>query len=365
MAVSIGLVEFLIKKEAIRVSENDVFASEAEFIARIKVNPELYRAIGKCVSVAGHIRRFEGPVEDYLDMSKWVSLGISIKGEKGDKGERGDKGDKGERGDRGPKGDKGDRGEKGDKGDPGPQGEKGEKGDKGDKGAGGAQVQDVYFDGDNMVFELTTGELVILSDAKKDLRGIGLEYRWRDTYLGIKTTEEEEYSEVDLKGQKGEKGVAWKGNYLPNKIYKKDDVVYYRQALFIYKFATPGAGNTPPNYPIETSNKYWDLFLEPIESGGTADTKPYNISPIYKSLGGTRSGDKDVFKTNVYIPEADDLLFYYNGIPLMEGRDFIKTDSHTVTTNFPLSKTGDIIIYRTYHYGIIDGGSAEEAIDND
>ena len=142
-----------------------------------------------------------------------------IRGEKGEtgargpKGEQGDKGEQGNIGATGPKGDTGPQGKglefswKGTKlgvrvegteeyiyvDIQGPQGEKGEQGNKGEQGIPGLQgiPGDQGAPGDKG----DTGP-----------QGPGLEFIWEGTKLGVRTEGLEDYTYVDLKGEKGEKG---------------------------------------------------------------------------------------------------------------------------------------------------------------
>ena len=124
--------------------------------------------LGKVVGPQGEGLEFEwkGTELGVKKESDDIFIYSNLKGEKGDKGDVGPKGDRGEKGE---KGEKGDRGPKGEKGDIGPQGEKGDKGPKGDKGD----------------------------------TGVGLNYNWRGTELGIKREDESEYQYVNLKCESG------------------------------------------------------------------------------------------------------------------------------------------------------------------
>lgn len=108
------------------------------------------------------------------------------KGDTGAQGPAGPKGDIGLTGAQGPKGDTGAAGAKGATGSTGPIGPQGPagpigptgpKGDKGDPGATGA-------------------------------RGIGLEYSWNGTNLGLKTTDEQIFNYTNLQGPAGPQGPA-------------------------------------------------------------------------------------------------------------------------------------------------------------
>ena len=91
------------------------------------------------------------------------------------------------RGLQGPQGEQGPKGDKGDTGSTGATGSQGPKGDKGDTGATGA-----------------TGPQGPQGETGQD--GVGLQFDWNGTELGIKREDESEYEYVDLQGPQGEQG---------------------------------------------------------------------------------------------------------------------------------------------------------------
>lgn len=117
---------------------------------------------------------------------------LSLVGPKGDQGIRGEEGPQGERGFiglQGPQGLQGPRGFTGPKGERGLVGPQGLQGLKGDQGLQG--IQGVKGDkGD----QGNTGGI-----------GIGLQYEWQGSFLGIKREDEFVFDFTNLKGDKGEK----------------------------------------------------------------------------------------------------------------------------------------------------------------
>jgi len=92
--------------------------------------------------------------------------------------------------------------------------------------------------------------------------GVGLDYNWNNTQLGIKREDEAEYQYTDLKGEKGDKGddgVNWKGEYSSVVNYIADDVVENAGSSWIC--ISPTVGNSPPTLPT-TSNTWWELFVK-------------------------------------------------------------------------------------------------------
>jgi hypothetical protein len=86
-------------------------------------------------------------------------------------------------------------GEKGEKGDKGERGEKGDKGDSGKDGVDGKDGRD-GIDG---------------IDGTSGADGVGLEYEWDGTKLGVKRENESQFQFVDLKGKDGENGAGGGG----------------------------------------------------------------------------------------------------------------------------------------------------------
>lgn len=94
--------------------------------------------------------------------------------------------------------------------------------------------------------------------------GIGLEYDWDGTKLGVRREDEDSYTYSDLKGDQGDRGLTWKGEYNDVTPYVKDDVVHYAGSVYIAKQAT--TGNIP------TNKTYWDLFvIKGADGEGTGD----------------------------------------------------------------------------------------------
>ena len=99
---------------------------------------------------------------------------------------------------RGPQGEVGPQGPaglKGDKGDPGPQGEQGIQGIQGPTGPQGLQGP--------------AGEQG--PQGEPGPHGVGLDYVWNGTQLGVKREDEQEYAYTDLQGSQGEQGPPGEG----------------------------------------------------------------------------------------------------------------------------------------------------------
>jgi Siphovirus ReqiPepy6 Gp37-like protein/Collagen triple helix repeat (20 copies) len=110
-----------------------------------------------------------------------------LTGPQGPQGPKGDTGEQGPRGLTGPQGPQGDQGIQGPQGETGPKGDTGLQGPQGDTGPAGPQGA-----------QGPAGE--------KGDTGIGLQYDWVNTSLGIKREDQGTYEHVDLKGEKGDKG---------------------------------------------------------------------------------------------------------------------------------------------------------------
>jgi hypothetical protein len=128
-----------------------------------------------------------GPQGDNLEfLWSGTSLGIRVEGQstyqyvdlEGPVGPKGDTGEQGPIGLTGPKGNQGLQGPQGIKGDTGTTGPQGPQGERGLTGVQGPQ-----------------GET-----------GIGLQYDWNSTSLGVKREDQSTYEYVDLKGEKGDQG---------------------------------------------------------------------------------------------------------------------------------------------------------------
>lgn len=98
---------------------------------------------------------------------------------------------KGEKGDVGPAGPQGEQGVQGEKGDIGPQGIQGIQGERGIQGEQGIQGP-----------EGPQGDM-----GPQGPVGVGLDFTWVDTQLGVRVQGEEEFTFVDLKGAQGDQGI--------------------------------------------------------------------------------------------------------------------------------------------------------------
>ena len=120
---------------------------------------------------------------------EWRLSLVGPKGEQGIRGEEGPQGERGFTGLQGPQGMQGPRGFTGPKGERGLVGPQGLQGLKGDQGLQG--IQGLKGDkGDK---------------GDKGNIGVGLEYEWQGTFLGVKRADEFVYDFTNLKGDKGEK----------------------------------------------------------------------------------------------------------------------------------------------------------------
>ena len=136
--------------------------------------------------------------------------------------------------------------------------------------------------------------------------GVGLDYNWNNTQLGIKREDEAEYQYTDLKGEKGDKGddgdkgekgdkgdkgVNWKGEYSSVVNYIADDVVENAGSSWIC--ISPTVGNSPPTLPT-TSNTWWELFVKRgLDGEGSGDM----LKSVYDSNSDGKVDEADVADT--------------------------------------------------------------------
>lgn len=98
---------------------------------------------------------------------------------------------KGEKGDVGPAGPQGEQGVQGEKGDIGPQGIQGIQGERGIQGEQGIQGP-----------EGPQGDM-----GPQGPVGVGLDFTWDGTRLGVRVQGDEDFTFADLKGAQGEQGI--------------------------------------------------------------------------------------------------------------------------------------------------------------
>lgn len=174
---------------------------------------------------------FVGSFEEWIESLRGPAGPQGVRGEKGFTGDQGPQGYRGPMGLQGPKGDRGPKGETGDKGLTGPigprgltglQGLKGDTGDKGDKGD------------------------------KGDI-GVGLEYNWSGTFLGVRREGEPVFDYTNLKGDKGEKTLYAAGTA----ITITDETIHNAKPDLIVTLTGLGATNVTgeyPNFTVSSSN---------------------------------------------------------------------------------------------------------------
>lgn len=209
------------------MSETHVIVKES---ATTKVITEQAGLPGKSAYLLALDAGFIGSFEEWVESLRGPAGPQGVRGEKGEKGEQGPKGDRGPMGLQGPKGD---RGVKGDRGDVGPQGLQGLRGEKGDTGPQGIQGNK----GDK-------GD-------KGDI-GIGLEYHWSGTFLGVRREGEPTFDYTNLKGDKGEKTLYAAGTG----ITITDETIHNAKPDLVVTLIGSGATSVTGEYPnfIVSSN---------------------------------------------------------------------------------------------------------------
>jgi hypothetical protein len=82
----------------------------------------------------------------------------------------------------------------------------------------------------------------------EDFVGVGLQFDWNGTELGIKREDEVSYEYVDLRG------IVWKGTYSPSTTYQPLDAVFYNGSSYVCILES--TGNAPTNIT------YWETLAQ-------------------------------------------------------------------------------------------------------